>query len=1022
MKKAQLTILILFFATTIVFGYGDAGKALDFRRLQKNVVTIAGHTEFNDLNNHYTIEFWVRRSLLAFQSRVLFSDSALDIYFLANGHLVFASNTGAGASLTSNSVLTIDSWHHVAIVCDGSNVTIYLDGAVDGTDSDPNYELPDFDTFYIGNNSAGNAGFAGELDEVRIWTTSRSAAQIADNLDTPVPVPATGLLGHYKFDGIGQTVTDSSGNGLNGVLGTTAFVQIKDPKRIDSFAKMGWELVSPNGGFLKIGLPFTITWVASGKLTKVNLLMSFDGGATWKILAYKIPNDGLYLTYVPGFVTNQALFKVMDPDDDTAFDASDNFIDISGLAWDWAKELIYEAEDGNIEYHMKAGVEGTAFNSGFIYSNKDNDGHADYRVWIPCIGGLYVIWGRVYSEGKRQNSFYVSVDGGPDYLMDLNKNSQWNGEYVTNRGNALPPYQAELDPLFFRLTPGFHKIRVKAREHFAKLDRLILTNDLSQTYFETAPEKWINLTSPADRDSVIKGEPWEITWETSSATGHVVIQLSYDKGETFPVTITDETENDGSFMWDVPYVDAEEGIIRIIKKNSDSKPMDQNFRSFLFIDPPERIIVESPNGGEEWQALSQQTVAWDSKSFTGLVNVEFSPDSGATWETIATNQPDSGSFNWLVPDNPTDRALVRIADAADGVPVDLSDSLFTILPVPEVQDYALQFDGLNDFAKVLNHPSLVLVDSFAIEFWFNTPSPIQGWTRILEKGAWDEYYLGFYGSLPKVYGGLRVLDENDVNRISTKIGPSLTDITASEWYHMAVTYDGTTVRTFINGILETTNDANVDPRKTTGDLVIGAVKQSGVYGSFFNGTLDELKIWNCNRSSAQVAVDMYALLTGAEANLAAYYNFNEGAGQVAADLSPNGNDMRLGLTDGVEDSDPTWVECDHPTAPAAPAAPAFLAKDSPDIIAAPMEFSLAQNYPNPFNPSTTISFTLEEENYTSLVIFDIQGRQVATLVNEIRSAGSHSVIWNAANITSGVYFYKLEAGPDIQIRRMLLLK
>ncbi len=167
---------------------------------------------------------------------------------------------------------------------------------------------------------------------------------------------------------------------------------------------------------------------------------------------------------------------------------------------------------------------------------------------------------------------------------------------------------------------------------------------------------------------------------------------------------------------------------------------------------------------------------------------------------------------------------------------------------------------------------------------------------------------------------------------------------------------------------------------------------------------------------------MYTVLTGAEANLAAYYNFNEGAGQVAADLSPNSNHMRLGLTNAAEDSDPTWVECDHPTAPAAPAAPAVLAKDSPDLTAVPMEFNLEQNYPNPFNPTTTISYTLEEENYTSLVVFDIQGRQIATLVNDIRAAGSHSVVWNAANTASGVYFYKLQAGNKTQIRRMLLLK
>ena len=1021
MKKILYILFALFSIVSFVYAAGDAGNAVEFNPAENDVIRVAGHSEFNNLNDQYTIEFWVKCSDFSIDRRIIYSENALDIFVQTTGQIQFASKSGTGVSVSSDSSLVADRWYHVAIVCDDEDVTIYLDGVANGTDTSADYELPDFDTFYIGNNSVGDSGLDGSLDDIRFWTVNRTAQQISDSLGMPLPVPNTDLLCYYEFEGLTQAVVDSSGNDLHGVLGTDATVQVVDPTRVESFAKIGWQLVTPNLGPLNAGDPLIVTWVADGKLPNVHLLMSFDAGVTWDYLAFNTPNIGIYSTFVPGIATNQALFKVMDPADDTMFDVSDNLITINIPVTAWNHELIVEAEDGDIHYHMKKGVEGLAFNSGFIYTNANDAGYADIEVDVPAPGGLYVIWGRVYSEGGTQNSFFVSVDGSPDYIWDLNKNSQWNGEYLTHRGNALPPFNADIDPLYFTFTPGIHTIRVKGRENFAKLDRFIITNDLSKTYYRTAPAKWINLTSPADRDSVIKGEPWEITWETSSATGNVVLLLSYDKGVTFPVTISAETPNDGSYIWDVPFVDPSEATVRIYKKNGDSKPADQNFRKFFLIDPPERVIVESPNGGEQWQALSQQTVAWDSKTFTGLVNVEFSPDSGATWQTIATNQPDSGSFSWLVPDTPTELGLIRVADVTDGNPVDVSDSLFTILAVPEVEDYALQFDGLNDFAEVLNHPSLVLVDSFAIEFWFKTPSPIQGWTRIMEKGAWDEYYIGFYGTLPKVYGGLRVF-ENNANRISTKIGPSLTEIAASEWYHMAVTYNGTTVCTYINGLLETEKDAVVEPRKTTGDLVIGAVKQSGVYGSFFNGTLDELKIWNCNRSSAQVAADMYAVLTGAEANLAAYYNFNEGAGQVAADLSPNSNHMRLGLTNAAEDSDPTWVECDHPTAPAAPAAPAVLAKDSPDLTAVPMEFNLEQNYPNPFNPTTTISYTLEEENYTSLVVFDIQGRQIATLVNDIRAAGSHSVVWNAANTASGVYFYKLQAGNKTQIRRMLLLK
>ncbi len=89
----------------------------------------------------------------------------------------------------------------------------------------------------------------------------------------------------------------------------------------------------------------------------------------------------------------------------------------------------------------------------------------------------------------------------------------------------------------------------------------------------------------------------------------------------------------------------------------------------------------------------------------------------------------------------------------------------------------------------------------------------------------------------------------------------------------------------------------------------------------------------------------------------------------------------------------------------------------------PYEFSLAQNYPNPFNPSTTITFTLEKDGLTTLKIYDILGCEVKTLINErLQSGVLHTVRFNAANLSSGVYFYCLESGQQKQIKKLLLLK
>jgi hypothetical protein len=98
-------------------------------------------------------------------------------------------------------------------------------------------------------------------------------------------------------------------------------------------------------------------------------------------------------------------------------------------------------------------------------------------------------------------------------------------------------------------------------------------------------------------------------------------------------------------------------------------------------------------------------------------------------------------------------------------------------------------------------------------------------------------------------------------------------------------------------------------------------------------------------------------------------------------------------------------------------------------ISLPANFGLLQNYPNPFNSNTTISFSLPSKSYVVLEVFDVIGREVATLVNEELAAGNYHRQWNASNISSGVYFYRLSArtasgqcGPFAETRKLILLR
>ncbi len=88
----------------------------------------------------------------------------------------------------------------------------------------------------------------------------------------------------------------------------------------------------------------------------------------------------------------------------------------------------------------------------------------------------------------------------------------------------------------------------------------------------------------------------------------------------------------------------------------------------------------------------------------------------------------------------------------------------------------------------------------------------------------------------------------------------------------------------------------------------------------------------------------------------------------------------------------------------------------------PGSFSISQNYPNPFNATTTISYDLPKPSTVTLDIYDLLGRKVGTLVNAKQEAGFHQAVWNAEDGSSGMYFYKLQAGDYIETKKMVLIK
>ena len=246
-------------------------------------------------------------------------------------------------------------------------------------------------------------------------------------------------------------------------------------------------------------------------------------------------------------------------------------------------------------------------------------------------------------------------------------------------------------------------------------------------------------------------------------------------------------------------------------------------------------------------------------------------------------------------------------------------------------------------------------------------------------------------------------------------------MTTGTFHHVAGTYDGATMRLYIDGTEVASTPAAFSIADASVNLLLG--NSQGNPGRVFHGVLDEVRIWNVARSGDQIRARMSTQLPAiyyatADSGLVGYWRLNEGMGQVAGDLTPNGNHGRLGSTVGADAQDPLWVSVqDFPTA-----VPGSNGGHAPSL-----RFALHANLPNPFRGETRIGFDLPAAANVGLVIYDVQGRKVRTIVDGFVPAGSHVVEWDGRDsggraVASGVYLCRIESGGKTEMRKLVRLR
>ena len=326
---------------------------------------------------------------------------------------------------------------------------------------------------------------------------------------------------------------------------------------------------------------------------------------------------------------------------------------------------------------------------------------------------------------------------------------------------------------------------------------------------------------------------------------------------------------------------------------------------------------------------------------------------------------------------------------------------------------ALYFDGENDYVRISDADNLDIISNLTISAW------VYG-----DNYQVDDLFvhkINAYGISIREGGEFSLLLSQNPSgtvweRFSSNFIPS-----EKTWYHFTATYDSSAqeVKLYVNGNLRNTIAYSGPIAVSTGALCIGGY--SGGQNHF--GIIDEVRIWKVTRSQEQILSTFSDTLawqyyTTNDSGLVGYWRFDEGipAGNntgvtTLPDLTTNaynGTLYNFALTGDTSN----WVSSEAP-----------ITDIHNSQLNYPYTVQLEQNYPNPFNPTTQISYSLLKSDFVSLKIYNTLGQEIQTLVNEYEITGVHTVRFDSKNLSSGIYFYRLQVGNNfIQTKKMILMR
>ncbi|MCK9426302.1 MAG: T9SS type A sorting domain-containing protein [Ignavibacteriaceae bacterium] len=470
----------------------------------------------------------------------------------------------------------------------------------------------------------------------------------------------------------------------------------------DNFLITSLELTKPNGGENWFANSFkTITWTSTN-LDLINLEYSTNNGSTWNFINSNplSAGSGSYSWRVASSATAQAKVRISDATVSSINDVSDNVFTISSLKItspnggegfaptstqniSWTSNSIntinieYSTDDGNTWDAIQNSVNA---NLGSVSWNLPGFSFSDGRIRIVSTDDStnYDISDNSFKVGSLS---VISPNGSEILQKGLSQRIEWTNssnvanvtiEVSSNNGTTWIPiaFNTAANTGFYNWTVGnFPSNQVLIR--ISDADNLNIL-DQSDAVFII---KKLDLVSPLGGEYFPVDSIKQILWNSGNVT-NTKIEYSTDNGSSW-ITLTSSTPAAAqSYNWTVPNTPTNFAKVRISDADFPASEIADTSNNTFFISS---LSLVSPNGGQNFPIGSLQTISWKTHSSISKVKLEYSTNNGSTWKTIVDSTTASAlSYAWIVPNDPTVLARVRVSNASNSVVNDYSDSYFTI--------------------------------------------------------------------------------------------------------------------------------------------------------------------------------------------------------------------------------------------------------------------------------------------------------------------------------------------------------